>query len=52
MKYRYVVVDDIDRSEPKIFKGFISALRCAKTLSKPYIYEYKAEQDKSFTGND
>ena len=46
MKLRYVVVDDIDKEVVKSFKGFISALRFAKTLEKPYIYEYKVEDNK------
>ena len=41
MKYRYVVVDDIQKGEPQIFKEFVSALRVAKKLPKSYIYEYK-----------
>ena len=52
MKLRYVVVDDIDKEVVKSFKGFISALRFAKTLEKPYIYEYKVEDDKSFSKDD
>ena len=52
MKLRYVVVDDIDKEVVKSFKGFISALRFAKTLEKPYIYEYKVEGDKSFSEDD
>ena len=47
MKYRYVVVDDIQKEEPKIFKGFISALRAAKKLPKSYIYEYKWDPAES-----
>lgn len=52
MKLRYVVVDDVDKEVVKSFKGFISALRFAKTLEKPYIYEYKVEDDKSFSEDD
>lgn len=52
MQYKYVVLEDQNPDVEETFKEFVSALKFARTLSKPLIYEFsKPEGETSDTTN-